>query len=132
MIQSSLSRKAPVMLFLPIVHNGQTFDLVPQDSWHGTFSVFLNRETFCSEKDAEQGCPEDISERLGGFTIDHYYERITAHTRYGYGVTVYSITEAVAHIADNYRACDHGDATGTGDPNGNTWNCDICGVDFTR
>jgi hypothetical protein len=121
------------MLFLPVTHNGQTFDLVPQDSYHGTFRVMLNRETFCSDADAEQGCPEVISEHIGTFTIDHYYERITAFARFDYGTTVYSIDAAVAHIVDTYRQCSHGDATYC-ETNGDVerWNCDVCGADFTK
>jgi len=116
-------------MFLPIRHNGQIFNLAPQDSFHHAFRVMLDRETFASDVDCEQGCPEDITEHLGSFTIDHHYGSICAWTKYGYGTTFYSINEAVAHIADNYRQCNHGNATCMG---GTAWNCDDCGADFTQ
>lgn len=119
------------MTALPITHNGQTFALVPQDSFSGRFRLHLDRSVDLYDVwdgEAEYAGTLDVEDDLGTIEVDYLSDGVAARTRYNGGYRlVEDLTEAVAYLVDEGRPCQH--PSGHGIDEGR-FECDDCGATY--
>jgi hypothetical protein len=115
-------------MYLPLAHNGQTFNLVPVDAYFsGRFRVMLDREVDLYDESGDLTDTVEISESLGTVEVDNWNEHVEARTRFNRGGGYFAdLSAALAFLVDSGRPCTHPDGNGTGVEN--QYECTDCGA----
>jgi hypothetical protein len=118
-----------------VIVNGQRVSVEPNEHTFGIANIMFRDSVEYPVEASVWGEWEldDISERLGVLDFaPRGYERnlIEASTAWNGKRQIFdTLTEAVQFVWDNYKPCQHGDGSGTGNPN--EYECDYCGTIYT-